>query len=256
MFFLDLCVKSVLNVLVSLSDSLLLGSLFVSETLVTSFSSLEYSHFKLLLSGIALFENSASHSIHSVLNFLLSSSPLVGSLLVLSVKHAVVFLLDFESVLTVSLLLSHSLRLFNFILLDDPHGGLSLTFFTIKFILFLLLKSKFKVRDLSGLLLTLSTLILLYFSLDLSQLSITISLSLQSLSLECLLLSIISFDLILGTLQDHLVHFFGVFTKLFLLIFLLSQLLLEGFSDHESLLGLVVLLLLLLLEVLDVLVLG
>ena len=158
--------------------------------------------------------------------------------------------------LAISLLLSQSLLLFNFIFLDDPHGSLSLTLFAIKLVLFLLLESKFEVTNFPGFLLTLGTLILLYLHLDLSQLSVSISLSLQSLSLECFLLSFISFDLILGTLQDHLVHLLSVFTKLSLLVFLLSQLLLEGLSDHESLLGLVVFLLLLLLEMLDVLILG
>ena len=67
---------------------------------------------------------------------------------------------------------------------------------------------------------------------------------------------LISIDLSLGTLEDHLVHLLCIFSELSLFVLLFSKLFLKCLSNHHAFLCLIVFLLLLLFEMLDVLELG
>ena len=129
--------------------------------------------------------------------------------------------------------------LFLFVLSKDDLGLLPLLNFSLSLIFFLFLDGFLHPLDLINLLLTHGGKVGLLLLLCDSELVVSLCLGLEDLLLECFALSLLLLDLLLGILQDLVVH-----VSFALLLFLLNSLLLlnllfEGGFDLRSLLDIV-----------------
>lgn len=146
--FLDLLIKGLLDLNISLPRCHLLILLTLLLSLIFFQSILNEPLLLLFLGSIALLEHSVRHFAHSILDLVLSGSPLICSLLGQFILFSLIFSNQLIGPLFLCKLFSDPFLLFNLIFSNDSPSLLPFSLLLIDFVLFFLLDRLLKLFDL------------------------------------------------------------------------------------------------------------